>query len=398
MAGIYLHIPYCKQACLYCNFHFSTSLKTRNDFVSALLKETELQREYLRGEPIETIYFGGGTPSLLTKEEFQAILEKLFCSFEVDPDAEITLEANPDDFSLGQLRSWKGAGINRLSIGVQSFFEEDLRWMNRAHTAAQAVNCIRSALDQDFLNISIDLIYGSPSLTDERWERNLATATGLAIPHLSCYALTLEPKTAMYNLVKENKMPGPDPDQQAGQFLILVEALEKAGYEHYEISNFALPGKRSRHNSAYWQGKKYLGLGPSAHSFDGGSRQWNIAANGPYIQSLKNNLLPFEKEELNKTQIINEYIMISLRTAEGIDLARVSESFGPWVSQTLFELADPYIRNSRLEHRNEKLILTKEGKLFADGIAAALFFMDHVERSGLSPTGRAGRLSGRKPS
>ena len=378
MAGIYLHIPYCKQACLYCNFHFSTSLKTRNDFVCALLKEAELQKEYLKAEPVETIYFGGGTPSLLTSNEISAILEKLYSSFAVDKEAEVTLEANPDDVNAELLKSWKDAGINRLSIGIQSFFDEDLRWMNRAHNAAEARDCIRAAQDQGFSNISLDLIYGSPDLTDERWQKNLAMALELSVPHLSCYALTLEPKTALFKLVKDKKTPGPDPDIQARQFILMVEALEGSGYEHYEISNFALPGKRSRHNSAYWQGKKYLGLGPSAHSYDGQSRQWNIASNQSYIQSIRKNQVPFEREELSTIQKINEYIMISLRTTEGIDLACVSESFGRVVSKSLAEMTEPYIRNQKMENRNEKLILTKEGKLFADGIAAALFFTDHV--------------------
>jgi oxygen-independent coproporphyrinogen-3 oxidase len=378
MAGIYLHIPYCKQACLYCNFHFSTSIKSRNDFVSALLKESLLQKEYLQGERIETIYFGGGTPSLLANEELVAIIENLYSIFDIDEDSEITLEANPDDISAVQLRNWRKAGINRLSIGVQSFFEEDLRWMNRAHSADQAASCIQSALSGGFSNISIDLIYGSPGLTDERWEQNLSKAVAMAIPHLSCYALTLEPKTAMYHLVSEKKMLPPDPDKQAAQFSYMMEALETEGYEHYEISNFALSGKRSRHNSAYWQGKNYLGLGPSAHSFDGKSRQWNVAANGPYIRSLINNQVPFEIELLNQEQKINEYIMISLRTSEGLDLTWVSEQFGEPVRQTIVEMAASFIGAKRLEKKNEKLLLTKEGKLFADGIAASLFFRDRV--------------------
>jgi oxygen-independent coproporphyrinogen-3 oxidase len=382
MAGIYLHIPYCKQACLYCNFHFSTSLKTRNDFVSALLKEIDLQKQYLQNEPVETIYFGGGTPSLLSKTEIQTILEKLFTVFEVDANAEITLEANPDDISEAQLQNWAGAGVNRLSIGVQSFFQEDLAWMNRAHNASQAILSIRSAQDQGFNNISIDLIYGTPSLKDEAWLENLSMALALGVPHLSCYALTLEPRTALYSMIKQKKIPDLDTDKQAIQFIQMAEILEKAGYDHYEISNFALPGKRSRHNTAYWLGKKYLGLGPSAHSYNGKSRQWNIADNGRYIQAIEENSLAFEKEELTPTQQINEYIMISLRTAEGIDLKKMAEAFGGHISQALYLMAHPYLEDLRLQQKNENLVLTREGKLFADGIAAALFFTDHGAKSG----------------
>jgi oxygen-independent coproporphyrinogen-3 oxidase len=377
MAGIYLHIPYCKQACLYCNFHFSTSLKTRNDFVTALLKEMDLQKHYLGEEPVETIYFGGGTPSLLTKTEIQVILEKLYAVFEVGADTEITLEANPDDITEAELQNWIRAGVNRLSIGVQSFFQEDLVWMNRAHNATQAIRSIMSAKEQGIDNISIDLIYGTPDLSNEAWQENLSTALGLGIPHLSCYALTLEPNTALYHLIKQKKTPDLDSDKQANQFLLMSEILEKAGYEHYEISNFALPKKRSRHNTAYWLGKKYLGLGPSAHSYNGQYRQWNIASNLGYIQAITENRPAFAKEELTQTQQINEYIMISLRTTEGIDLKKIADNFGTQTSQTLYTMARPYLKDLRLQQRNENLVLTREGKLFADGIAASLFFTDH---------------------
>jgi oxygen-independent coproporphyrinogen III oxidase len=382
MAGIYLHIPYCKQACLYCNFHFSTSQKTRNDFVPALLKEIDLQKDYLGGEPVETIYFGGGTPSLLAKEEIQAIIEKLFYSFPVDKKAEITLEANPDDIGPGPLKGWKRAGINRLSIGVQSFFGEDLKWMNRAHTASQARDSIGQARDEGFENLSIDLIFGTPELDDGRWEENISSALALQIPHLSCYALTVEPKTLLYRMVEQKKIAVPDTGRQARQFEWMMERLQGAGYEHYEISNFALPGKRSLHNSGYWQGKKYLGLGPSAHSYNGSSRQWNLAANGPYIDSLNRSRVPFEMEWLSPTQNINEYIMLSLRTSAGIDLGRVSALFGKAVSLTLQESAGRFISDSRMERVNERLVLTKKGKFFADGIAATLFFTDHAAKSG----------------
>jgi oxygen-independent coproporphyrinogen-3 oxidase len=374
MAGIYIHIPFCKKACHYCNFHFSTSLKNRNDFVPALLKEMVLQKEYLQQEPIETIYLGGGTPSLLSKDELIEIFEKLFGIFTVSGDAEITLEANPDDINIAAVKNWKNAGINRLSIGVQSFFENDLIWMNRAHHAVQAIDSIKTAQDQLLENISIDLIYGTPTLTDDHWKKNVDQAIELQVPHLSCYALTVEPNTALYKMIAQKKVENIHSDDQAKQFILLMQWMEKAGYEHYEISNFAKPGKRSRHNSSYWQGKKYLGLGPSAHSFNCVSRQWNIANNSLYIQSLAKNELAFEKEILTDVQLMNEYIMTSLRTTEGINLDRVAEQFNPSARTIIETKSAQYIKDSKLKKETSRIVLTTEGKLFADGIAADLFF------------------------
>ena len=287
MAGIYLHIPFCRQACHYCNFHFSTSLNRKNDFVAALLKEMEGRRDYIGTAPVETVYFGGGTPSLLTEEELQQIMGRIRELFPLTPDAEITLEANPDDITTsGKLKAWKQAGINRLSIGIQSFWEEDLRWMNRAHDATQAANSIRMAQDEGLDNISVDLIYGGPTLPDDHWEKNVTQAIASGIPHLSCYALTVEPRTALDKMIHQKKKAAVNPDDQARQFLLLMRWLGAAGYEHYEISNFALSGHRSRHNSSYWQGTPYLGLGPSAHSYNGSSRQWNVANNTQYIDGI----------------------------------------------------------------------------------------------------------------
>jgi len=373
MAGIYLHIPFCRQACHYCNFHFSTSLNGKNDFVTALLKEIALQQGYIGGDSVETVYFGGGTPSLLAAEELETILGSLRTIFQPVPGAEITLEANPDDMDALKLRAWKKAGINRLSIGVQSFFEDDLRWMNRAHTAGQAIESIRLAQEEGFDNSSIDLIYGGPTLPDPRWKANVKQAIALGIPHLSCYALTVEPRTALDSMIRGKKVAPVDPDAQARQFLLLMDWLGEAGYEQYEISNFALPGHRSRHNSSYWQGKKYLGLGPSAHSFDGLSRQWNIANNAQYTASLQKGVLLFEKEELTPVQQLNEYIMISLRTMEGCDLEVVADRWGAGIAKDLRDGSGQYIREGKMEVRNEKLVLTKEGRLLADGIAAELF-------------------------
>lgn len=376
MAGIYIHIPYCKKACYYCNFHFSVSLKTTNDFIQALLKEIRLQQNYLEQEAFSTVYFGGGTPSLLQKDDLRQIFNQLYRSFRIAPDAEITLEANPDDTNAESLAMWKEAGINRLSIGIQSFFEEDLRWMNRAHNAIQAKNCIALAREAGFTNFSIDLIYGTPGLTDEKWKDNVNTALAFGIPHLSCYALTVEAGTALQKMITLHKKEDVDTEQQARHFLLLMDWLQQAGYEHYEISNFARPGYKSRHNSSYWGGIAYLGLGPSAHSFNGSSRQWNIANNALYIQSLAKDILPFEQESLTSTQRLNEYIMTSLRTSEGLNLTTVENTFGTGARQQLLENSRQYITALQLVCNDHLLQLTREGKLFADGIAADLFFTE----------------------
>jgi oxygen-independent coproporphyrinogen-3 oxidase len=333
------------------------------------LKEIGLQTEYFGNEQAETIYFGGGTPSLLEIDEIRSLIEKLRSVFSVSADAEITLEANPDDIDEEKLTGWKETGINRLSIGIQSFFEEDLQWMNRAHNAEQAINNLQLA-KKHFDNVTIDLIYGTPLLTNEKWKQNVKTALQLDIPHLSCYALTVEAKTRLQKMIRLGKMQNVNPDKQSAQFLLLMQWLEVAGYEHYEISNFARHGFRSRHNSSYWQGKKYLGLGPSAHSFNGESRQWNISNNANYIESVEKDILPFEKEELTATQKTNEYIMTSLRTMEGLDLHKVDKE----ISDRLVNRSKKYIEQDLMQHENKFLALTNKGKLLADGIAADLFF------------------------
>lgn len=373
MAGIYLHIPFCKQACHYCNFHFATSLRYKPETVKAILTEMDLQKNYLNNEPVDTIYLGGGTPSLLSETELNQILKQLFVQFNIAAHPEITLEANPDDISETVLQTWQQAGVNRLSIGVQSFFDEDLKWMNRAHQASQSFESLHRA-KKYFSNISIDLIYGLPELTDEKWAQNVSTAIDLQIPHLSCYALTVEPKTPLDKLIRQHKLANTDPDKQAAQFMLLMQWLNEAGYEHYEISNFSKPGMRSRHNTSYWQGKKYLGLGPSAHSYNGKERQWNIANNQQYITAIRDGNIPFEKEVLTPVQKINEYIMTALRTAAGIDLQYLEEQLQIPASSFLSG-ADKYIQSGKMVHLNNSLILTCEGKLLADGIAADMFYL-----------------------
>ncbi|MFT3702955.1 MAG: radical SAM family heme chaperone HemW [Agriterribacter sp.] len=371
MAGIYIHIPFCKQACLYCNFHFSTSLQHKNDLLHALLKEINIRSN--PSETIQTIYFGGGTPSLLNYDELSPIFSALYKNFNIAADAEITLEANPDDISRPILQNWKQSGINRLSIGVQSFFETDLAWMNRAHTAIHAKNCIVEAQGAGFDNLSIDLIYGTPTLPDENWKINVDTATSLGVPHISCYALTVEPKTALDSLIKKKKMQDTDAEQQSRQFLQLIDWLKTAGYEHYEISNFSLPQKRSRHNTSYWQNKPYYGFGPSSHSFNGSNiRSWNIANNAAYITALNKNMLPVEEEILTGTQQFNEYIMTSIRTMEGIDLHYLLDRFGAQSANTIIKKLQPYL-HSKVIVNDTNITLTSQGKLFADGIAADLF-------------------------
>jgi oxygen-independent coproporphyrinogen-3 oxidase len=328
-----------------------------------------LRKDYLTDELVETIYFGGGTPSLLPSKDHAALIEKIYSTFQVSPNAEITLETNPDDISGEKLKDWKETGINRLSIGIQSFFEEDLTWMNRAHNADQTLNSLQSAARQ-FNNITVDLIYGTPLLTDEKWKKNIDKAVNEGVVHLSCYALTVEPKTPLHKLIKEQRIPDIDADKQSEQFLLLMQWMEEAGYEHYEISNFARPGFRSRHNSSYWKGEKYLGIGPSAHSFDGSSRQWNISNNNIYIDSVKKDIIPLEKEILTATQHLNEYIMTSLRTMEGLDLKKVEYA----MDQELRAVIRKFIERGLMTEESDHLKLTREGKLLADGIAAELFF------------------------
>ena len=374
MAGIYIHVPFCKQACHYCNFHFSTNLGLQNDFKDALLKEIALRKQYIQGEEVETIYLGGGTPSLLPGSAVREIISSLFHHFTIGSDPEITIEANPDDIDESRLEDWKKCGINRLSIGVQSFFNEDLKWMNRAHDGEQAFRSIEMVKRAGINNYSIDLIYGSPGLTDEKWGINLHRAISLDPAHISCYALTVEPKTALFKMIHSHSSENIEPAKQASQFLNAIQILQEAGFEHYEISSFAKPGKRSRHNSSYWQSKKFLGLGPAAHSFDGMSRQWNVANNAIYIKSLNTGQLSFESEILESRDLLNEYIMTSLRTSDGLDLNQVNKRFGLEKRNLLENNAAVYISTDRMRIDNEKLKLTEQGKLFADGIAAALFF------------------------
>lgn len=365
MAGIYIHIPFCRQACHYCDFHFSVNQDTSPQITDAIIREISLQKNYLPDETIQTIYFGGGTPSLLDQKELARILDKLFKEFRIAADAEISMEANPDDLTEKKIAELRQLSINRLSIGVQSFEDADLRWMNRAHDARQAVRSVRSAQEAGFTNISIDLIYGLPESRQETWQANIQKALDLGVQHLSCYCLTVEPRTALAHFIATAKTKPVDDELAAQQFERLMLKLCEAGWKHYEVSNFAVSDRYiSRHNSAYWQGEKYLGLGPSAHSFSGHARQWNVSDNHQYLQSIHNSIVPFESENLTNVQRTNERIMTLLRTSWGLNLS----VFDPDVSKLIAERSEKFIKQGLAGYEEQRLTLTEKGWMIADRI------------------------------
>ncbi len=378
MSGIYIHIPFCKQACFYCDFHFSTSLKKKDALLEALARELELRKDELQNTAIETIYFGGGTPSLLSITELQFLISKIDANYKLIETPEITLEANPDDLvsvkkeSKTIFEDYKSIGINRLSIGVQSFFETDLKLMNRAHNANQAKACLKEAT-QHFDNVSIDLIYGIPNASNTSWIENIEIALSYNIRHISSYALTVEPKTALESFIKKGLIKNVDDAVAQQQFYILIDKLESAGFIHYELSNFGKSGYFSKNNSAYWQGKPYLGIGPSAHSFNGEQRSWNVRNNSTYIKSIQQNILPIESETLSTTDKYNEYIMTGLRTIWGVSIERVAKNFGENYKKYLLEQSEKYILQQLLYIDDGKLKTTKKGKFLSDGIASSLF-------------------------
>jgi len=372
MSGIYIHIPFCKQACHYCDFHFSTSFKKKDELVNALAKEIQMRREKFQNITVETIYFGGGTPSVLTIAELQFLIETVYKHYKVSEAPEITLEANPDDLSKAYLIELASSPVNRLSIGVQSFFEDDLKLMNRAHNAQDAKVCIEEAV-LHFDNISIDLIYGIPGLSNGQWQKNIEMALHYNIPHISSYALTVEPKTALEQFIKKGIIDNVDDDLAQEQFHILVETLEAHDFVHYELSNFGKTEYFSRNNSAYWQGKPYLGIGPSAHSFDGNERSWNVRNNSKYIKAIEGDTLPRETEVLSTTDKYNEYVMTGLRTIWGVSLEKVENDFGKNYKDYLLLQAQPFINQHLLYIDDEKVLVTKKGKFLSDGIASDLF-------------------------
>ena len=379
MSGIYIHIPFCKQACHYCDFHFSTSMKKKDEMVLALAKELQLRKDEFQYDAefpcIETIYFGGGTPSVLTVKEIQLLIDTVRQNYPVSQNPEITLEANPDDLSEENLSAFAAIGINRLSIGIQSFFEEDLKLMHRAHDSVQAKKCLELAT-RYFDNISLDLIYGIPGMTNERWRQNIETALSFGIPHISSYALTVEPKTALNKLIQTGKVAAPKDEVAQEHFLILVETLEANGFLHYELSNFGKENYFSRNNSAYWLGKKYLGIGPSAHSYDGVSRSWNVANNALYLKAIQNNELPCEAEILTQEDRYNEYMMTGLRTIWGVSLIRIEQEFGPDYLNYLKQQSQKFISDGLLIITDGILTPTLKGKFLTDGIASDLFYLN----------------------
>lgn len=372
MSSIYIHIPFCKQACHYCDFHFSTSLKHKDALVDALCQELILRKDELQ-VPVKNIYFGGGTPSLLSSENLEQIFKTIDENFAVVKNPEITLEANPDDITEERLKSLTKQGINRLSLGVQSFFEEDLKLMNRAHDANEAKKSIE-LVKKYFDNYSIDLIYGMPNMANSRWEANLQTALDFDVPHLSCYALTVEPNTALSRFIEKQIIPPIDDEQAAEHFDSLYDTMISQGYEHYEFSNFGKPGYFSQNNLAYWTGKPYLGIGPSGNGYDGkNKRTWNIKNNIKYIKAISNNQLLQNIEILSKTDQYNEYIMTRLRTKWGIDFGEVMSIFGRELHDYLVLQMQTHLDEGFLEIENNHLIISKKGKFLSDGIAADLF-------------------------
>ncbi|RYD73909.1 MAG: radical SAM family heme chaperone HemW [Sphingobacteriales bacterium] len=375
MSGIYIHIPFCKKACHYCDFHFSTSLKYADEMVDSICKEIKMKKDRISGQ-VGSIYFGGGTPSILPQAALQKIFDAVNQTFSVDSNAEITIETNPDDLTAQKLKELKQLPVNRFSVGIQSFFNEDLIWMNRAHNAKDAEDCIMRSQDAGFENLTLDLIYGYPLLTDTKWLSNISRAIELQVPHISAYALTVEPRTALAHAIKSKKQIPVNDNQSAAQFVILMDKLIEAGFEHYEISNFAKPGCYAVHNTNYWKGVDYIGIGPSAHGFNGQNRYINPANNSLYIEKLENNKLPELVEELSLNDRFNEYIMTSIRTMWGTDLQKITTDFGKdFLEETRHNLRS-FDDKGWLNIVGDQIRLTQSGKLFADHIAAELFVIE----------------------
>ncbi|RTZ10087.1 radical SAM family heme chaperone HemW [Flavobacterium sp. GSP27] len=375
MSGIYIHIPFCKQACHYCDFHFSTSMKKKEEMVLAIAKEIQMRKSEFKNEIVETIYFGGGTPSVLTSAEINFLIAEVYKYYSVSDNPEITLEANPDDLSSERIIELSKSKINRLSIGIQSFFEDDLQLMNRAHNSAEARKCLEVAT-QYFDNISLDLIYGIPGMSDEKWKQNIETALSFGIPHISSYALTVEPKTALNKLIQTGKIAAPKDEVAQEHFAILVQTLEANAFIHYELSNFGKSTYFSRNNSAYWLGKKYIGIGPSAHSYDGVSRSWNVSNNALYLKSIQEGKLPNEIEILSVMDRYNEYVMTGLRTIWGVSLDRIETEFGTEYLEYLNNQSRKFLDDDLLFIENGILKPTKKGKFLTDGIASDLFIVN----------------------
>ncbi len=375
MGGIYIHIPFCKQACHYCDFHFSTSLKKKSEMVAALAHEISMRKGEFEQEIVETIYFGGGTPSILDIADLKFLIDTVYQNYKVTDNPEITVEANPDDLNPETILELAHSPVNRLSIGIQSFFEDDLKLMNRAHNVEEAKKCLEYA-SHYFDNISIDLIYGIPNMSNEKWLQNIETALSFGVPHISSYALTVEAKTALHSFIQKGIISQPDDEVAALHFQILVSKLSENGFIHYELSNFGKENYFSKNNSSYWLGKKYIGIGPSAHSYDGLNRGWNVSNNALYIKSIQENKLPIEIETLTKTDRYNEYVMTGLRTIWGVSLERIEKDFGKTYLDYLNQQAAKFIDDHLLFIDDTILRTTKKGKFLSDGIASDLFLLN----------------------
>jgi len=374
MSGFYIHIPFCRKACYYCDFHFSTSLKKKDEMVLALAKEIVMRKNEVQDQ-IETVYFGGGTPSILSIEEIIFLIRQIENNYKVSQNIEITLEANPDDLTFSKIQELSLSPINRLSIGVQSFFEDDLKLMNRSHNADQSKNCLEQVVNY-FKNITIDLIYGIPNMSNQKWTKNIEIALRFAIPHISCYALTVEPKTALQKLIENGKIPKPTDKKAYDHFTIATKKLRQNGFIHYELSNFGKKGYFSKNNTGYWQGKKYIGIGPSAHSYNQIHRSWNIANNSVYIKEIQSGNLPNQTEKLTLSDKYNEYVMTGLRTIWGISPHKIKTDFGQNYCDYLIKNAKKSIENGFLEYNNQRIIVTEKGKFISDGLASELFFVE----------------------
>ena len=374
MAGIYIHIPFCKQACHYCDFHFSTVLKHKEKVLNSMLTELDLRKDYCQ-EKIETIYFGGGTPSILNKDELKAFFDVVYDKYEVVNHAEITVECNPDDLTEDKLKELKYLGVNRLSIGLQSFQNENLTLMNRAHNAQESLKCVGLATEIGFDNVTIDLIYGMPNQTLEDWQKELEIAVDLGVDHISSYCLTVEEKTPLHKMVNQGKVIPIKDEVSSEQFQLMVSFLDQYGYEQYEISNFAKPGCYSKHNTAYWQQKKYVGIGPGAHSFNGASRQWNISNNHKYASLISDSENYFELENIATKDAYNEYMLTGLRTKWGVNLHYIVTNFGLEYKEYFLKEVKPYESTLKITNLNHNYTLTQSGKLMADAIASDLFWV-----------------------
>ncbi len=376
MAGIYIHIPFCKTRCIYCDFYSTTRSEIKDRYLSALCKELQSRKSYLGNEPVETIYFGGGTPSQLSRQDFEKIFSTIKKEFNLEQCSEITLEANPDDLSPEYIKELSSLPFNRISIGIQTFNEQTLRLLKRRHTAEQAIRAVKECRLAGFQNISIDLMYGLPGETAESWEADLNQAISLNVEHISAYHLIYEEGTPLYKMLLKHKVEEADEESSVDFFALMIDRLIQAGFQHYEISNFCMPDKYSRHNSSYWTGKKYLGCGPSAHSFDGSTRQWNISSLDQYIDGIEKGILAVEIEKLSITTRYNDFVITSLRTMWGLPLNRLKEEFGIELKQYCLDNAKAYLDTGKLELRNNTLFLSKGGIFISDGIMSDLLWVE----------------------